>query len=78
MGFLVWWQIITNIWIQAHTGFVTDEFWYIDYEKGMTTRSNQKPKNESIRKWNSSIEDFLKARDFNPEPEKDGIIKFKV
>ncbi len=36
--------------------------WYLDYEKGTVSRSNQKPKYVNVKKWNGSIVDFLKNK----------------
>jgi len=42
---------MTNLWLQTQIDSIPNEFWYVDYEKGIATKSNHKPQFESIRKW---------------------------
>jgi len=53
---------MTNLWIQTQISSIPNEFWYIDYEKGIATKSNQKPQFESIRKWKDTIESFFESK----------------
>jgi len=41
------------------------------------THSDQKPKNESIRKWNGAILEFLEQRQMKIIAKNDSEIKFK-
>ena len=50
---------MTNLWINTQIGSIPNEFWYVDYKKGLATKSNKKPQFESIRKIDISIEQFL-------------------
>lgn len=54
-----------------------DDFWYIDYENGMATHSDQRPKNESIRKWPGTILEFLQQRQMKIIEKSETLIKFK-
>ncbi len=56
--------IMTNLWINTQIGSIPNEFWYVDYQKGLATKSNQKPQFESIMKIDISIEQFLEERNF--------------
>ncbi len=51
---------ITNLWIRVNTDSLPTDFWYIDYEKGLATRSFEKPKNESIKNGMVLLLNFLK------------------
>ncbi len=69
---------MTNLWLQTQIDSIPNEFWYVDYEKGIATKSNHKPQFESIRKWNSSMEDFLKSKEIKILEISDYEIKFEV
>ncbi len=68
---------MTNLWLQTQIDSIPNEFWYVDYEKGITTKSNHKPQFESIRKWNSSVEDFLKSKEIKILEINENEIKFE-
>ncbi len=67
---------ITNLWIQVNIKYDSNNFWYIDYESGVAKKSTVKPKNESIRKWNGTIANFLQQRGTKILEETETIIKF--
>ena len=69
---------ITNLWIQVNIESDSKDFWYLDYENGVATKSNEKPKNESIRKWKGTIANFLQERGTKILEENSTIIKFKL
>jgi len=68
---------ITNLWIRVNTDSLPTDFWYIDYEKGLATRSFEKPKNESIRKWSGSITEFFQKRELEIIKETNDEVVFK-
>jgi len=68
---------ITNLWIRVNTDSLPTDFWYIDYEKGLATRSFEKPKNESIRKWHGSITEFFQKRELEIIKETNDEVVFK-
>jgi len=68
---------ITNLWIRVNTDSLPTDFWYIDYEKGLATRSFEKPKNESIRKWSGSITEFFQKRELEIIKETNDEVSFK-
>jgi len=47
-------------------------------KKGIATKSNHKPQFESIRKWNSSMEDFLKSKEIKIVKINENEIKFEA
>ena len=67
---------ITNLWIQVNIESDSKDFWYIDYENGIATKSNEKPKHESIRKWKGTIANFLQQRGTKILEETNTLIKF--
>ncbi len=67
---------ITNLWIQVNIKSASNDFWYIDYENGVAKKSTVEPKNESIRKWNGTIANFLQQRGTKILEETKTIIKF--
>ena len=67
---------MTNLWIQVNIDSNSKDFWYIDYENGVAKKSNEKPKNESIRKWKGTIANFLQQRGSKILEETNTIIKF--
>ena len=67
---------ITNLWIQVNIKSDSNDFWYIDYENGVAKKLTVKPKNESIRKWNGTIGNFLQQRGTKILEETKAIIKF--
>ncbi len=52
-----------KMWIKTKAGTDRVEYWYLDYEKSTASRSNQKPKYVNVKKWNGSMEDFLKNKE---------------
>ncbi len=68
---------ITNLWIRVNTDSLPTDFWYIDYAKGLATRSFEKPKNESIRKWHGSITEFFQKRGLEIIKETNDEVVFK-
>ncbi len=68
---------MTNLWINTLIGSIPNEFWYVDYKKGLATKSNQKPQFESIRKIDFSIEQFLEERKFKVISKNEREIKFE-
>ena len=68
---------MTNLWINTRIGPILNEFWYVDYQKGLATKSNQKPQFESIRKINISIEQFLEERKFKVTSKNEREINFE-
>jgi len=65
------------LWIRVNTDSLPTDFWYIDYEKGLATRSFEKPKNESIRKWSGSITEFFQKRELEIIKETNDEVVFK-
>ena len=68
---------ITNLWIQVNIESDSLDFWYIDYENGEAKKSNEKPKNESIRKWKGTISEFFAQKELKITNEADGLVKFQ-
>ena len=68
---------MTNLWIQTQIGSIPNEFWYIDYEKGIATKSNQKPQFESIRKWKDTIESFFESKGVKVVKEDENTVRLK-
>ena len=68
---------MTNLWISTQIASIQNEFWYVDYQKGLATKSNQKPQFESIRKIDISIEQFLEERKFKVTSKNEREIKFE-
>ncbi len=68
---------MTNLWIQTQISSITNEFWYIDYEKGIATKSNQKPQFESIRKWKDTIESFFESKGVKVVKENENTVRLE-
>jgi len=68
---------MTNLWIQTQIGSIPNEFWYINYEKGIATKSNQKPQFESIRKWKDTIESFFESKGVKVVKEDENTVRLK-
>ena len=68
---------MTNLWIQTQISSIPNEFWYIDYEKGVATKSNQKPKFQSVRKWQGSIESFFDSKGVKATKEDENTVRFE-
>ena len=69
--------LITNLWIRVNAQNSDNDFWHIDYERGIATHSNQRPQNESTRKWNGTIDRFLEQRQMQILAKNESEIKFK-
>lgn len=54
------------------------EYWYLDYEKSIASKSNQKPRYVNVKKWNDSMENFLKNKGIKILEISDYEIKFEV
>ena len=68
---------MTNLWVQTQISSIPNEFWYIDYEKGVATKSNQKPQFQSIRKWQGSIESFFNSKGVKATKEDENTVRFE-
>ena len=68
---------MTNLWIQTQISSIPNEFWYIDYEKGIATKSNQKPQFESIRKWQDMIESFFESKGVKVVKEDENTVRLE-
>ena len=68
---------MTNLWIQTQISSIPNEFWYVDYEKGVATKSNLKPKFQSIRKWQGSIESFFDSKGVKATKEDENTVRFE-
>ena len=68
---------MTNLWIQTQISSIPNEFWYIDYEKGIATKSNQKPQFESIRKWKDTIESFFESKGVKVVKENENTVRLQ-
>ncbi len=68
---------MTNIWIQTLIDTIPNEFWYVDYEKGIATKSNHKPQFESIRKWQSDIGSFFVTKGIKVIEENKNTLRFE-
>ena len=69
---------MTNLWIQTQISSIPNEFWYIDYEKGIATKSNQKPQFESIRKWKDTIESFFDSKGVKVVKEDENTVRLET
>ena len=67
---------ITNLWIQVTNESNSIVYWYVDYENGTAKQANEKPKNESIRKWKGNITNFLEQRGITILEKTNTVIKF--
>ncbi len=68
---------MTNLWIQTQIGSIPNEFWYIDYKKGIATKTDQKPQFESIRKWKGVIESFFDSKGIKAIKEDENCVRFE-
>jgi len=68
---------MTNLWIQTQISSIPNEFWHVDYEKGVATKSNQKPKFQSVRKWQGSIESFFDSKGVKVVKEDENTVRFE-
>jgi len=65
------------LWIRVNAQNSDNDFWYVDYDNGIATHSDQRPKHESVRKWSQTIEVFLEQRQMKITEKSESIIKFK-
>jgi len=68
---------MTNLWIQTQIGSIPNEFWYVDYKKGIATKTDQKPQFESIRKWQGVIESFFDSKGIKAAKEDENYVRFE-
>ena len=68
---------MTNLWIQTQIGSIQNEFWYVDYKKGIATKTDQKPQFESIRKWQGAIESFFDSKGIKAVKEDENYVRFE-
>ncbi len=68
---------MTNIWIQTHIDTIPNEFWFVDYEKGSATKSNQKPRFTSIRKWQGDIASFFVTKGIKVIEENENTLRYE-
>jgi len=69
---------MTNLWLQTQIDSIPNEFWYVDYEKGIASKSNQKPRYVNVKKWNDSMENFLKNKGIKILEINENEIKFEA
>jgi len=69
---------MTNLWIQTQIGSIQNEFWYVDYKKGIATKTDQKPQFESIRKWQGAIESFFDSKGIKAVKEDENCVRFEI
>jgi len=67
-----------KMWIKTKADTDSVEYWYLDYEKSTASRSNQKPKYVNVKKWNGSMEDFLKNKEVKILEINENEIKFEI
>ncbi len=68
---------MTNIWVQTQIDTIPNEFWFVDYEKGLATKSDQKPRFTSIRKWQGDIRSFFVAKGIKVIEENKNTLRFE-
>jgi len=66
------------MWLKTRVDTGNVEYWYLDYERGIASKSNQKPRYVNVKKWNDSMEDFLKSKGIKILEISDDEIKFEV
>ena len=66
------------MWLKTRADTDNVEYWYLDYARGIASKSNQKPRYVSVKKWNDSMEDFLKNKGVKILEINDEEIKFEV
>jgi len=67
-----------KIWLKTRVDTGNVEYWYLDYERGIASKSNQKPRYVNVKKWNDSMGDFLKSKGIKILEISDYEIKFEV
>ena len=68
---------MTNIWIQTQIDTIPNEFWFVDYDKGLATKSDQKPRFTSIRKWQGDIRSFFVTKGIKVIEENKNTLRFE-
>ena len=66
------------MWLKIRVDDDNVEYWYLDYQRGIASKSNQKPKDVNVKKCNDSMENFLKNKGIKISEVSDIEIKFKV
>ncbi len=66
------------MWLKTRIDIGNVEYWYLDYERGIASKSNQKPRYVNVKKWNDSMKDFLKSKGIKILEASDYEIKFEV
>jgi len=66
------------MWLKTRVDTGNVEYWYLNYERGIASKSNQKPRYVNVKKWNDSMEDFLKSKGIKILEISDDEIKFEV
>ena len=67
-----------KMWLKTRVDTGNVEYWYLDYERGIASKSNQKPRYVNVKKWNDSMEDFLKSKGIKILEISGDEIKFEV
>ena len=65
------------MWIHVKINSTENEYWFLDYENGIATNKSEKPKHESIRKWEGSLQEYLEHRGAKIIEDTQEIVKFK-
>ncbi len=68
---------MTNIWIHTQIDTIPNEFWFVDYDKGLATKSDQKPRFTSIRKWQGDIGSFFVTKGIKVIEENENTLRFE-
>ncbi len=66
------------MWLKIRVDTDNVEYWYLDYQRGIASKSNQKPKDVNVKKCNDSMENFLKNKGIKISEVSDNEIKFEV
>ena len=66
------------MWLKTRVDTGNVEYWYLDYERGIASKSNQKPRYVNVKKLNDSMEDFLKSKGIKILEISDYEIKFEI
>ena len=66
------------MWLKTRVDTDNVEYWYLDYEMGIASKLNQKPRYVNVKKWNDSMENFLKNKGIKILEISDYKVKFEV
>jgi len=66
------------MWLKIRVDTDNVEYWYLDYQRGIASKSNQKPKYVNVKKCNDSMENFLKNKGIKISEISENEIKFEV